>query len=145
MIFSTHELKEFRSQMRRIESESNLSPWERMVVTPPILIRLMARTREMVPRVLTDREIAERGGFACADMARLYTALTWDHVPVTSARRFMEACDMDIMERKAWNLLGQCSLRRRPRWSHLKRSDLWATQFQPLLQSWEEAIEYVSR
>lgn len=145
MIFSTHELKEFKRQMQAVESDANLSPWERLVATPPLLIRLMARTRAMTPRAMTDQEIAERGQFKLAELPRIYTALVWDEVRITEARRFQQACHMDLMDSDTWRVYVQYACRRRPRWMHLKRSDLWADQFSRLLTAWEEAMNYVRK
>lgn len=145
MKFPTNELKEFKRQMLSVESESNLTPWERMIVTPPLLVRLMARTNSHKPRALSDLDIAVAAQFSLSELRRIYQALVWNNVDVTAARRFMIACNLDVMDRGSWNILCGYQIRRKPRWSHLKTSPEWETLYAPMLKAWEEAKAYVCR
>ena len=105
---------------------------------PPILIRLLTtRGRGAEKWVPTDRQIAEESGLSMAQVKFVSYSTSWKDVPIATAYAFLMGCDIDLEKRRCFRRLEW--MRRHGHFSHLKRSPLWKTQFEELLELWVES------
>lgn len=109
---------------------------------PPILIRLLTTRRSRSTTgslvwVPTDQQIAEASGLSIAEVKRVGYSTSWDDIPIDSMYRFLMGCDIDLEKRRCFRRLEW--MRRHGHFSHLKRSPLWAVQFEEMLNIWVEA------
>lgn len=73
---------------------------------PPCLVRAMAMV-ERVPnstrigwRLLTNDEIAERGGLSSRMVQRISSSDSWDGIKIGCASRYLLGCGVDIVNRE---------------------------------------------
>lgn len=130
--------------MLAIDRDQRFTIWQKFAMFPPIVIRLAARTREYVPKALSNSEIAERAGWSVAKVCSIYPTLLWDCVSVDDAGTFMRACNTDIFEPETWNVMTGFIVRRPLKWKHLKQSKDWQELYEPLLNAWNHALDYVN-
>lgn len=105
---------------------------------PPILIRLLTtRGRGAEKWVPTDRQIAEASGLSMAQVKFVSYSTSWDSIPIATAYSFLMGCDIDLEKRRCFRRLEW--MRRNGRFTHLKKSPLWKTQFEELLELWVES------
>lgn len=116
--------------------------WEIFEFFPPVFVRLLAREKvgKAAVRVLTDSEIAIRGGLSVEQVEVISKQGNWDQVTVGLAKKFCEGCNLDFFEWKVRN--SAYALAKGGSFAYLKCSPDWHTKLKPLLlkymQKWAE-------
>lgn len=116
--------------------------WEIFDFFPPVFVRLLAREKvgKAAVRVLTDKEIAIRGGMTIEQVEVISKQGNWEHVTVGLAKQFCEGCNLDFFEWKVRN--SAYALAKGGSFAYLKCSPDWHTKLKPLLlkymKSWED-------
>lgn len=107
--------------------------WEIFEFFPPVFVRLLAREKvgKAAVRVLTDSEIAIRGGLTVEQVEIISKQGNWDQVTVGLAKRFCEGCNLDFFEWKVRN--SAYALAKGGSFAYLKCSPDWHTKLKPLL------------
>lgn len=115
--------------------------WYRLKITPPVLVRLLARVRHGRP--LTTVEISERSGLSPGLIEFLSEHRDWSGIDLPTFKAFMIGCDIDLLDRVAWRRIENYRAgtkvngkRFGPTFRYLKRDPSWATYYQKLLASW---------
>lgn len=140
MTFSHAELAEYRRRVLALPpGNAEIGLWDRFVVVPPILVRLLAR-RGNPPKLIHDEAILNYG-LSPAELAGYSWSLLWDNIPVTRACIYLKACNVLLSDREAWNRTRQYMQRDKPNWSHLKNSPEW-DRFEPMLKAWKHATVF---
>ncbi len=110
--------------------------WTRLKRYPPVLCRLLAREKRGRP--LTTAEIAQRSGLPPARVEAISASTTWHGVEVPDMKAFLQACGTDFDHQKDMRRV-EDYLRKRPKFTYLKRSPDWSTYYYPLVRKWMES------
>lgn len=128
-----------------ITQEMVTSFFERAKRFPPILCRLLARRRHGAP--LSTAEIASVSGLKPFLVEALSDAVDWSDVDIFVLQKFTHGCGIDFtdghsMKRKLVYLRGkqQNSSRTPPSFAYLRRSPLWKSYYQPMIQRYFESL-----
>jgi hypothetical protein len=105
--------------------------------TPPILVRLLARKKNGPP--LSDLVISERSKLSLIQVHIISQSLSWDDIPITTMRKFMVACEVDIENPEQFNRVK--AYLRRPTWKYLRTSPLWRSYYLPLVQRYLASLK----
>ena len=111
--------------------------WKRAELMPPILVRLLARTKHGPP--LQSLEIADRSGLPVPTMDLLSKSTSWIGWDFPTARRFLVACGCDFCDRKHMRRVDAYS-RSKPTWQYLRKSPEWKQYYEPLLRRWRASV-----
>lgn len=112
--------------------------WKRMILLPPVAVRLLARQRWGRP--LTSREIADKSGLTVGQVEFVSERTSWDGVEVAVFRRFTSGCGLDFFDRKAMKRV-RAYLASHPRYTYLRSSPDWSSYYRPMLARWREAMK----
>lgn len=107
--------------------------WEKLDSFPPIVCRLLARTRSDTGgiRPLSTEEIAQRFMTNPMNIMSLSWRCDWSGLDVKTVRSFTEACEVFLEDRD--NLRKHAAyIRRVPTWKYLQTSPDWETLYRPL-------------
>lgn len=110
--------------------------WTRLDRYPPVLCRLLAREKRGRP--LTTVEIADTSGLPPAKVEAISASVSWDGVEVEDMRRFAQACGCDFDQQKDMRRV-EDYLRKRPKFTYLKRSSQWKNYYYPLVLKWMQS------
>jgi hypothetical protein len=110
--------------------------WVRLNRYPPVLCRLLAREKRGRP--LTTAEIAERSGLPPAKVEAISASISWDGIEVEDMRRFVQACGCDFDNQPNMRRV-EDYLRKRPKFTYLKRSPQWESYYCPLVVKWMDS------
>lgn len=105
--------------------------WHHAETFPPILVRLLARSKGGPP--LTTEEIAQRSGGELNewDVMAISSCPNWDAIPLGRMRAFLRATDTDFCDRTAMKRK-TAYLRTKHKFRYLIRSSEWETILRPL-------------
>jgi len=109
--------------------------WKRLDRYPPVLCRLLARQKRGRP--LTTQEIAKASGLPPAKVEAISGSISWDGVTVLEMKDFTRACGCDFTSQSHMRRV-EDYLRKRPRFTYLKRSPYWREYYYPLVVRWME-------
>ncbi len=112
--------------------------WTRLNRYPPVLCRLLAREKRGRP--LTTVEIAERSGLPPAKVEAISASVSWEGVEALEMMRFIQACGCDFDAQKDMRRV-EDYLRKRPKFTYLRRSPQWKNYYYPLVVKWMETRE----
>lgn len=110
--------------------------WTRLDRYPPVLCRLLAREKRGRP--LTTAEIADTSGLPPAKVEAISASVSWDGVEVDDMKRFAQACGCDFDQQKDMRRV-EDYLRKRPKFTYLKRSSQWKNYYYPLVLKWMQS------
>ncbi len=119
----------------------SLSLWQRLDRFPPLVVRLLARRRQVSGGVvaLTVEEISKRSGLSALEVQSLSWLSSWDSVPVSKIKKFSEACGIDFASRV--NMREQSAyIRRSPTFKYLSKSPDWESTYQPMIKAYVEFL-----
>lgn len=112
--------------------------WKRLDRYPPVLCRLLARQKRGRP--LTTREIAETSGLPPAKVEAISESVNWDGVGVYEMRGFTKACGCDFTNQSDMRRV-EDYLRKRPKFTYLRKSPFWREYYYPLVIKWMSTNE----
>lgn len=107
---------------------------------PPILIRLLAtgarrsRGAAAAGEILTDQQIATAGGLSIADVKRLSYSTSWTGLLDFYHPFAVLGCGIDLEKRRTFRRLE--FMRRHGRFTHVRKSPLFDSQFSEMLEIW---------
>jgi hypothetical protein len=111
--------------------------WQRCESFPPILVRLLARTKPHGPP-MHSKEIAQRFGSNPFYVESLGAETSWHMVPFQMVQGFTAACHLDFCNTAQMRRLDNY-LRAGATLAHLRNHDQWTTYWMPLLVRWRRA------
>lgn len=118
------------------------SIWTKLDRYPPVLVRLLARTRS--GRIMSDDEILDRAatlGFTYLDKSAIVSltyARSWDWASVREMREFCLSCGVDFANAAKMRSLNRY-LRNHPKFAHVKRG-LTPEQYRELFMILQTAL-----
>ena len=116
--------------------------WARAVAYPPVACRLLARTNGRHPSVLTDEEIAKRGGLDVAVVKAVQWKTSWSGIDIETMRQFLAGCTMDFENSVHMRRTDQYARKRLlQRLTYLKRDKDWFTKWKPMKEKWLESVQ----
>ena len=106
---------------------------------PPILLRLLTIYGRRPHYCPDDREFAEACGLPLAEVKRISYSTSWDDITVAHTYAFFYGCGIDLEKRRTWRRLEW--MRRYGHFRHLRRSELWETQWRDMVNVWADSAE----
>lgn len=121
------------------DAERQIDFWSRIERFPPILVRLLARTKPRGP-ALTTTEIAKRSGLTANQVAAISEQVTWNGIDVYEMRAFLNGCNLNFVSDPASLDRIYSYLRKRPTWKFLRVHPQWREVFEPLLRRYRDHL-----
>lgn len=113
---------------------------QRLERFPPILIRLLTTRGHGADKwVPTDRQLADACGLTMAEFKWVSYSTVWDEITDRIKSAYLMGCDVDLEKRRCVRRLEW--MRRHGKFTHLKKSPLFETQFREMIDIWVEAGE----
>lgn len=125
----------------RPPNSKGLGCWEALDATPPIMVRLAARSRLPTGgvRAMSAEEIAIRADIPLARVIWISEQFSWDDITTGEVRRFCAICDFDptnfAHRNRQYDYIRTCRKRNQncpPRF--LTKHPSWETEFLPLIR-----------
>lgn len=123
-----------------------LTIWAKLDAFPPIACRLLARKQVDTGGVVakTAEEIAEDSGLTVFDVNSLSWLTSWDSVPVSKARSFMEGCGIYLDSRESVRS-HRAYMKRDPSYKYLRKSTQWNEFYKPLIIQYARHTQRLAR
>ena len=109
--------------------------WTLLDRYPPCLVRMLARHKR--GPLKTDKEIAVASKIDLGIVEGMSELLDWDSVRVTTLRRFLAGCGIDLTNSTRMKRLNEY-LARNPKLLYLRNDPEWETRWKPLIQKWRK-------
>lgn len=116
--------------------------FHRVTKFPPILCRLLARSKPRGPAASAE-DIVRKSGLSPADVHFISWKTDWEGIDIFKLRAFTNACGVSFertsdIKRAETYLRGNKRSGRRipPNFRHLRKSPNWETVYKPMVQRW---------
>jgi hypothetical protein len=100
---------------------------------PPILVRLLARTKYGKP--LTTEEIAKASKLSVMEVEIISQSKSWEGIDVLKMEAFTKACRVSFTDTTEMRRV-ESYLRKKPTFLYLRKHDYWRSYYLPLLKKW---------